>query len=483
MKTKIALLSIFVLFAGNSFAFAETATTVTDTTANVVTDTTTASTATNGQVDAAVAADQTVTAADLGVSEPTLLPDSPFYFFKNLSRGVQSFFTFNKTKKAELQAQFANEKLVEARKLSEKTQDPTKLNNAMQNYETEMAKAKDAASVLSSTDPAAEQLLNKLTDFQLKRQKLMDNLASKLPEQAKERVLKAQEKTLEKFVELVQKEDPEKLKARMEKALEEQKGSQYKNFKNLEVLMKLEEKLPEQAKQAIQQAQENALNRLHGDLNNMSPEDQTKFKTYLEKIGGDELKQAEIINRLEKQGLPADLKEKIKSSREEVLNKVEKRLMNIEDQDARKAYMEKIREEKMKTEGTQSTQNNDNVESLLQKRMEFRKEEQARIEAKPQTGTVAACAEIWEPVCGTNGKTYSNACKAKIEGAAVASKGACANGVKPMPPLMTKPINIEDYYKQLQVKEAERAATQVETETKAVPVQVAPTTNTPTVNQ
>ncbi|MEK7647215.1 MAG: DUF5667 domain-containing protein, partial [Patescibacteria group bacterium] len=336
MKTKIALLSIFVLLAGVSFAFAEEATTVTDTTA-----------VTNGQVDAAVAADQTVTAADLGVAEPTLLPDSPFYFFKNLSRGIQSAFTFNKIKKAELQAQFANEKLVEARKLSEKTQDPAALNNAMQNYETEMERAKETASALSSTDPAAEKLLNKLTDFQLKRQRLMDRLGQQLPEQAKERVLKAQEKTLEKFAELMQKEDPEKIKARMEKALEEQKGSQYKNFKNLEVLLKLEEKLPEQAKAAIQKAQENALNRLHGDLSNMSPEDQAKFKTYLEKIGGDELKQVEIINRLEKQNLPEALKEKLKSSQEGVVNKIEQRIMNIKDENLRQEYLNKIQEKRV----------------------------------------------------------------------------------------------------------------------------------------
>ncbi len=467
MKTKIALLSIFVLLAGVSFAFAEEATTVTDTTA-----------VTNGQVDAAVAADQTVTAADLGVAEPTLLPDSPFYFFKNLSRGIQSAFTFNKIKKAELQAQFANEKLVEARKLSEKTQDPAALNNAMQNYETEMERAKETASALSSTDPAAEKLLNKLTDFQLKRQRLMDRLGQQLPEQAKERVLKAQEKTLEKFAELMQKEDPEKIKARMEKALEEQKGSQYKNFKNLEVLLKLEEKLPEQAKAAIQKAQENALNRLHGDLSNMSPEDQAKFKTYLEKIGGDELKQVEIINRLEKQNLPEALKEKLKSSQEGVVNKIEQRIMNIKDENLRQEYLNKIQEKRVENAKKDAPSTAaQKIESSLKQRIEVREQEQKRIEARPQTGTVAACAEIWEPVCGVNGKTYSNACKAKIEGVAVASKSACANIVKPMPTLMPKPINIEEYYKQLQVKEVERTATQVETETKPVPTSVTPTVN------
>jgi hypothetical protein len=32
-----------------------------------------------------------------------------------------------------------------------------------------------------------------------------------------------------------------------------------------------------------------------------------------------------------------------------------------------------------------------------------------------------------QPVCGCNGKTYSNACIAKAAGVDVASQGSCAN--------------------------------------------------------
>ena len=35
------------------------------------------------------------------------------------------------------------------------------------------------------------------------------------------------------------------------------------------------------------------------------------------------------------------------------------------------------------------------------------------------------CSTIDRPVCGSNGKTYSNGCKARVAGATVVSKGVC----------------------------------------------------------
>ena len=61
------------------------------------------------KISEAVAMDENITAADLGIAEPMLLPTSPYYPVKNIWRGVRTFFTFNPVKKAELKFQFANE--------------------------------------------------------------------------------------------------------------------------------------------------------------------------------------------------------------------------------------------------------------------------------------------------------------------------------------------------------------------------------------
>lgn len=43
----------------------------------------------------------------------------------------------------------------------------------------------------------------------------------------------------------------------------------------------------------------------------------------------------------------------------------------------------------------------------------------------PNKKTNMACAEIYDPVCGCDGKTYSNDCKARVSGVLSWKKGAC----------------------------------------------------------
>jgi len=52
----------------------------------------------DSSADDSVEQDEDVTAEDLGTEEPSLLPDSNFYFLKNWGHTVRSFFTFNPVK-------------------------------------------------------------------------------------------------------------------------------------------------------------------------------------------------------------------------------------------------------------------------------------------------------------------------------------------------------------------------------------------------
>lgn len=65
-----------------------------------------------------LAEETTVTASDLNVSESSILPTIPFYFFKEMGRQIQLALTFNPIQKAELKLKFSSEKLVEAEQLS-----------------------------------------------------------------------------------------------------------------------------------------------------------------------------------------------------------------------------------------------------------------------------------------------------------------------------------------------------------------------------
>ncbi|PJA84415.1 MAG: hypothetical protein CO145_01255 [Candidatus Nealsonbacteria bacterium CG_4_9_14_3_um_filter_37_13] len=165
---------------------------------------------------------------------------------------------------------------------------------------------------------------------------------------------------------------------KLDKILEEQKGSPFKNFKNLEVLKNLEEKIPEEVKEAIRKAQENTLKRLQGDLEKMSPEDQEKFKEYIERISGEKEKHLEILE---------NLKAKIK----------EAPLTPI-----RIELKERLEEGKVK----------------VIERIEVRERERA-------TEEIQVCTLEWDPVCGKDGKTYSNECFAKLAGVEMDYKGKC----------------------------------------------------------
>jgi len=285
--------------------------------------------------------DEDITAEDLGISEPKILPDNPFYFAKNFWRKVKSTFTFNKVKKTELQLRYANERLIEAKKLAEKTGKEEVFQKTLEKYQGEMEKLKNQVEKFkerAADNPKIDKFLDKYTDRTIKHQRLMDRLEKNLSDkpQILERIRNVKEKNLEHLVTIIEKlEDKDKISERLEKNLNEIDGSKYKNFKNLEVLLELENKVPEQAKKAIQQAQENALNRLHENLDNMSSEDQEKFGEYLEGVSGDQTTHLEIMERLEERKLSPILEKGIENNREQIKTKaknLEENMLEIQEQ-------------------------------------------------------------------------------------------------------------------------------------------------------
>jgi len=235
-----------------------------------------------------------------------------------------------------------------------------------------------------------------------------------------ERIREAREQHLERFGEVMTKlQNKENIQQRLEKNLEEVKGSEFKNFKNLEILKELEEKVPEAAKEAIQKAQENALKRLQGDVEKMSPEDQIKFQDYIEKIGGVKERQMEILDSLKTgvQNSPQII-QKLLQIRENIIGQVKDEVENEnEDEDVACPQIAKP--------ATTFCQTG---------RVVIKKDEKGCIVAfncvvPAETNVVPpntqACVTLWNPVCGKNGQTYSNSCFAKLAGAEIASEGAC----------------------------------------------------------
>jgi hypothetical protein len=282
-----------------------------------------------------VALDQDIQAQDFEIKEPRILPDSPFYFFKEMGRGIQSFITFNPVKKAELKQKFVDEKLIEIKKLAEKMPQETEiLDKAFENYQKEAERLEKAAGKIKETidDPDVARFMDKFVDHNLKHQKLFGKFEKELPQEIFKTIVEAKEKNMTQFSDIGLKfATGEQFQEKIIAVMEEQPGSDFKHFKNLEILQQLEEKVPEQAKEAIRKAQENSLKRLHGDLENMAPEDRERFGDYVEHIGGNEVRHMEIIHHFENEEIPEIIRKEIEKAKEKAVVRIENKMKKFKE--------------------------------------------------------------------------------------------------------------------------------------------------------
>jgi len=459
-----------------------------------------------------IAQDEEVAAQDLGISEPKVLPDSPFYFLKNWGRTIRLFFAFNRVRKAELRLKFANEKIVEAEKLVELKRNPKAIEKVLASFENDI----DEISKLSGEE--LKQFSEKLVHQQLLHQKILQRLETQVPPEVLDKIKAQREKHLEKFSQVMQKvEAKEKIAERLENELEKIKGSKFKEFKNLETLDDIEEKMPEDVKQKIEEKREQMTEKFREKLEGMSDEEKEKFKTYLEQIPGNKLKHLEIISNLEANEISdklSDALEKAKENKveevaeeekaisadvaqsqikkaEDEIAKTEEKVKTLSEEEyggraarqllelakkhldeAKKAFdegkygrafglatsayyealnseriVEKIKTikqspEKMREKfeklypGIELPEDITKCEIPLMKKcaegevMRVEKTAEAcpifkceELPKKPEKPTV--CIQVWDPVCGKDGKTYSNECFARTAGVEIDHKGVC----------------------------------------------------------
>jgi len=370
--------------------------------------------------------DETVEAEDLETSEPRLLPDSPFYFLKEWGRGIQSLFTFGRLKKSELEQKFADERIIELKELIEEGKDSKFIGESIEKYERTMEKIRTRTEKIEENaeeNEEVEKFLGKFTRHQLLHQKILEKLEEQIPEEVFQKIKEVREKHLERFGEVMTKlEDrEEKIREKLEEALEEQKGSKYKNFKNLEVLIELEEKVPEQAKEAIREVQENALKRLKGDLEKMSPEDQERFKEYIDKISGDKEKQLEILENLKAESKEEpELEKTMIQARERILKRIQEKTIEMNCSLLEGPPLDFCVDGRIIVTKNPETGCPTEVRCIIPGEIEISEESVGPTETKPEV-----CPTLWDPVCGVDGKTYSNECTARIAGVVVVYKGRC----------------------------------------------------------
>lgn len=379
------------------------------------------------EVMEAVNLDENIQNEDLDVSEPRILPDSPIYFLKNWSRGIRSFFTFNPVAKAELKLKFSNEKLVEVKKMVELKKDPKIIKKGLENYQKEIDRIKDESDKIkekAGENPKINTFLDKFIKHQILHQRILSKLETQVPEEVFEKIKEIRERHLERFGEIITKlEDKDKITERLEKNIEKIKGSKFKNFKNLEILINLEEKAPEEAKESIRKAQENVLKRLQGNLEKMSPEDQEKFTDYIQNINGEKERHLEILQNLKSEIMKVpitsrilNLKEKLEIGEIKTIEIIERKLEKMDCPQWVSPTQGFCKEGRVILERSP-----DGCPSpprcIIPTEIE--------IQRKTNAYSTSDCIALWNPMCGKDGKTYSNKCFVRSAEVEINYEGEC----------------------------------------------------------
>lgn len=286
--------------------------------------------------------DQNVTHTDLGVGDPKILPGNPFYAFKGFARNIRSAITFDPTKKAELGLQFANERIIEARKLDERGADPEAIKKAIESYQTEVGNVKSQVEKLKGGADTAriEEVVGKIADNQIKHYKLLDGFMKGHEDIAPEieaQKTEAMKRMSESMAGVV---DPTVLRQKFTEAMAKQKGSSFRQLKNIEILEQVKDSVPEQARDAIQNAIEQSSKLFKEEFDQATDEHRQIFDKYIEKLGGNEVRHLESLDDINSfNDIQKDMNAEMEQAREKARKRIGERIANIKDETRKKVFL------------------------------------------------------------------------------------------------------------------------------------------------
>lgn len=127
--------------------------------------------------------------------DPGFLPGSPFYFVKKFFEDVGALFTFGDGAKAERHIRLAERRLAEAKALAER-EDEEQTKSAIEMYEEQIKSAYERANQAGKVDLEA-----RVADATTRHLTVLDGIAERVPERAREAVKAARERSMRGQVE------------------------------------------------------------------------------------------------------------------------------------------------------------------------------------------------------------------------------------------------------------------------------------------
>jgi len=149
--------------------------------------------------------------AQTELPQPGILPDSPFYGLKKAFEGIGNVFTFGETAKVERALKLAEQRLAETEAMSARGK-PEFVEGLSKEYEREVEKANEIAALAREANKREElsELVSKATSQHLT---VLDEVQERVPEQAKEAIAAARERSIsgnQEALKALARENPEK---------------------------------------------------------------------------------------------------------------------------------------------------------------------------------------------------------------------------------------------------------------------------------
>lgn len=132
--------------------------------------------------------------------EPGMLPDSPFYFLKSFFEGVGTFFTFGDIAKAERFLNLSERRLAEAKALAEKGK-PEIAERITGQYQEQLNRALAKAEEARARGLDTDEVLAKVSEATLRHQAVLADVYERVPEQAKPAIERAMENSMRGYEE------------------------------------------------------------------------------------------------------------------------------------------------------------------------------------------------------------------------------------------------------------------------------------------
>lgn len=326
-----------------------------------------------------IQSDSQVTAQDLGVQNPTILPNSPFYFIKEWGRGIANFFTFNATKKAELANTYANEKLIELQKLADSNASAQDIKDAVTNYQNSINDLKNKISQVQDKSTNNQELTNFLTDFAkqqiLQEKALRTMITDQVSADISNIVKNAEDTQIKNFGAVVSdlQQAKQDIKTQIMDGLKAIPGSQLKDFSNLELLNNIKQNVSDATKQAIQSVTATVQQSLQNSLKNLPAIEQQKVQDYLQNIPGDKTIYNNIVKDIapEMNSMPQlakTLMETEQSLQTSITNSVNENMKNLQ-QNLQQNIQKDVQDNVQKTINDAQNQVQNQIQQNLQQNL------------------------------------------------------------------------------------------------------------------